>query len=319
MSEHWVYVACTCCRDDLTTEPPVPRAKIKYDKYGNIMQKRSKTPEDDSEKFWDWRYEGACSHRNMRVVDEIWDARDWRAGGEAGEIIASGRFPYLEQVLDNSDSFNYAEVLAAPESAAVALKDLDAFSQLTPHGTTRVVLDAEGDIAVRPVDYAQLPAPGFKPLNDVYENRESDGRWDASPDKLDRLIEIGLEGTEFVVRNHPNHEELLRAKRIRQTVDTSDYTSWSIWGLVWVVLENADTHKSVAGYSQGIRKGSYNAVLEAIRRGTFLEAASAAEVPRVWTDDLWPLRFLRELLEASVKTGNPLIGYYSGGSFGFEQ
>ena len=122
MSEHWVYVACACYRDGLlASDPPFPRSKIVFDKYGNIMQKGSETPEDDSESFYDWRLELACRHDHMRLVDEIWWTRDWRNRGEAGRIISSGVFPHLEEVLDNSESFGKATILATPELARMAI------------------------------------------------------------------------------------------------------------------------------------------------------------------------------------------------------
>jgi len=319
MSEHWVYVACNCFRDSLLrSEPPVPRSGIVFDKYGNVMEKRSRTPEDDSERFYDWRVEQACSHDHMRLVNEIWWTRDWRDNGEAGRTIASGSFPYLEAVLDNGESFDAATVLATPELAELAIRDLDGLLQLVPHGTTRTVFDNGGNVAIRPVDYAQLPGPGFKPLNDVYENREPD-HWDAPPEKLRQLVEIGLDGLEFVVRDHPEHRELLRAKQLRQVAEPTDTIRWSIWDYVKVVLTDPGTGNSVTGYSQGIRQGGDDAILGQLVNATFVEMAAVDEVPRMWTDDLWPLQFIRPLLEASASTGNPLVGYYSGSSLGYEQ
>ncbi|MDR3070413.1 MAG: hypothetical protein LBU38_05320 [Propionibacteriaceae bacterium] len=136
---------------------------------------------------------------------------------------------------------------------------------------------------------------------------------------MDQLIEIGLDRHEFVVRDHPAHQELLRAKRLRQIADPTDIIQWSVWDYAKVTLEDADSHHSVTGYSQGLRKDGYNARGKELVDATFLEIATVWEVPRVWTDDLWPLRFIRPLLEASITTGNPLVGYYSGSSIGYEQ
>ena len=128
-----------------------------------------------------------------------------------------------------------------------------------------------------------------------------------------------MDGLDFVVRDHPEHRELLRAKRLQQAVEPADVIRWSIWDYVKVSLTDPDTGNSVVGYSQGIRQGGHDATVGQLAKATFLQTATIGEVPRVWTDDLWPLRFIRPLLEASVTTGNPLVGYYSGSSLGYEQ
>jgi len=133
MSERWVYVACTCYRDGLLlSDPPISRSEVVFDRYGNVMEKTSRTPEDDSDEFWDWRSERACIHYNMRFVEEIWDARNWRSDDQVAEAIASGRFPHLEEVLDNSQWFTAATILATPQLAAKAIADFDELAQVIP-------------------------------------------------------------------------------------------------------------------------------------------------------------------------------------------
>jgi hypothetical protein len=81
MSETWTYVACTCFRDGLTSEPPVPRSELAYDRFGNVLMVGSRSGDDDPEALWDWRsgweehVPRACQHDFMRVIEEIWEAR----------------------------------------------------------------------------------------------------------------------------------------------------------------------------------------------------------------------------------------------------
>jgi len=255
----------------------------------------------------------------MRIVEEIWSAPHWREGGEAGALIASGRFPHLALVLDRSEVCSRATILAYPELAALALSELDELHRISPQGTTRIVLDEDGNTVIRPVDYAHLPSPGFSSLNDVYENREPDIRWDSSEEKLNQLIEVGFDGTEFIIRNHPGHEEILRSSALRQQADLSDLIRWSIWEYARVTFEDTNSGMRVTGYTQGIRRGGYNVTIGQMERQAFPGRVTATEVPRVWTDDIWALSGIRSFLAASILTGNPLVGYHSNSSLGFEQ
>ena len=143
MSEPYIYVTCTCFRDGFNTKAPVAGEHIGYDRFGNPMHHRSRTPWDDPSDLWQWREERACEHDYMELFDEIWwttdphwltDPNHWRRKHHQpkgpvspGDMaLVSGDYPVLLEVIDRSSSIGYPQVIATAEEAKTALVELDA-------------------------------------------------------------------------------------------------------------------------------------------------------------------------------------------------
>jgi hypothetical protein len=142
MSEPYLYVTCTCFRDGLTSPPPVAREHMTYDRFGNPMHRRSRTPWDDPSDLWDWREELACQHRYMEITEAIWwtvdphwltDSNHWLRKYDRNRVptpsaadlaLVSGQFPNALEVIENLVDKCAPEIVATAETSKVALAEL---------------------------------------------------------------------------------------------------------------------------------------------------------------------------------------------------
>ncbi|MEV4255146.1 hypothetical protein AB0J52_18490 [Spirillospora sp. NPDC049652] len=140
------FVLCRCWQDGRTTEPPVPRERIKSDDYGPYLDGESGAtllmdPLDGV--FQMWKAGAACPHEHMEIARER--IASW--GGvaslrQAMENAGWERFPVLREHLPES---NGGELPA--ERADEALAELAAFRACDRVGTEVVLLDEDtGDV-----------------------------------------------------------------------------------------------------------------------------------------------------------------------------
>ncbi len=323
MSETYAYVACTCWRDGLTTDPPIPRSEVVYDRFGNIMIRGSLTPDDDTEEFWDWRYEQACSHHDMRLIEDIWQPVRWRKNQRVLEALSP--YPVLCEVLDAGEWASQATVLATPESAKVALGEWDALFSTRPQGSTQVVVDESGHAVHRLYYDPDDPGDSFVGLSVYLRYCQRHAR---SPVPED-LIEIGVRQGVLVVRRCADSQELLRSAALTQEVlsqaadgDTAlagDDLSirWESVTFSKIRITDPDSGRSVEGYSIPMTCDTYSDLSGYERQQIIPQTVRTAAMPSVWSDLYWPLGPMRAYLQAAVDTGNPMVGYYTNNSLGY--
>jgi hypothetical protein len=317
MSEHYAYVACSCFRDHLTSQPPVPRSALTFDSFGNVIAKTSRSADDDDEALRRWRERDACPHEDMRLIEKIWDAGEWDSGA-VGEEVIPARYPMLYEVLDRSVSFGDATVLATPAQAKKALGELRRLELIVVPETVCLVIDEEG----RPVSRHNIPPDGVVSLIDVGPT------YGASPEprnKAGQLLTIDVKDGEFIVRRFTDRSILLRARSLAQIVGDDpearsyrdlphdrDAVTWNGRSYSRLTLSDPASGASVDGYGRAITVQVMPSVAFVPRHGTFPAAVTAARAPAMMSDDSLPLGYLGAFLEASVHTQNPLVGYYSG-------
>ena len=323
MSENEVYVACTCYQDGLTTEPPIPRSDIVFDRFGNIMRRGSQTPEDDPEEFWEWRDDHACQHYEMRLIEEIWHAPRWRDDQMIEKVLKT--YPALCTILDGSNCCSQATVLASPELTGEALEQWESLFATRPGGSAQVVVDGKGLVVDRPHYDPDAPVDRFIGLSGYFDYCQRYARTSPPED----LIEIGVQGSDLVVRRYTDSQELLRASSLTQVVSSdpevrsyrgvapNQCMEWGNVGFTFTSLTDPETGASVEGYTRPVQYDFYNSYAGYKKLWTFPSTVHIVMKPLIWSDLCWPLGPLRAFLQASVDTGNPMVGYYNGGSLGY--
>ncbi|MCL2652824.1 MAG: hypothetical protein FWD63_03445 [Propionibacteriaceae bacterium] len=247
----------------------------------------------------------------MRLVECIWDSRDWDAG-IVGALTANGSYPNLVAVLKAGESFGDATILATPDIAAVALSELEAMSEEKPGGVVPVIRDADGNIVNRLVNY-EHPSVVMQPyvLDPIVQSLNVE-----SGNVPDHLVQVIIDGSEFVVSSCPDNQEQFRARSLRQMVDQRDQIRLGYRMLSSVTLSTLDRETSVTGYCLPVRYGQFDRLSEFTRRRQYPKKLRLGHSEIRMCDLCWPLGPLRAFLQASVLTGNPLVGYYNGHSLG---
>jgi hypothetical protein len=288
-------------------------------------------PQGDSTDGWEeemdyadseyaWRDHGACPHRYMRLIDSIWSFRGLDVSPAVEAEVRQQKYTALEAVLGGWGDSGAARVIVKPELAQAALPELDAVLKVTVDGTTRVLQDTHGRRLRRPLaswtsqNTVSLCAGSYPEANAISRLNTD------TPDRLDELIEVAIEGNDLVVRRHCNHAEvLLRSRSLTQFVEPGEASvRWFVTDFPVVTYTDVDSGKSVQGPADPETLEDYASVDEAL---TFLEPAESITVqehPRHLADEDWCLWPLRAQLAASIQTGNPVVAYYNGNSIGFE-
>ncbi|WP_145978803.1 hypothetical protein [Granulicoccus phenolivorans] len=306
------YVACTCFRDGVTSEPPIPRSLIVVGPTGRPETVWDQDPDelvsdaqlDVSVLFHDWT-DSACAHPFMELVSE-------RIGNVMGvawlRAVASGldpgRFGRLTEILEGLSGM-MDDLLPADEARA-ALPELEALLRESVIGSTRVLHELDGSVIddeldSRPIDYVAFrslgPSPGFR-------------------SEFDELVELGVEGYDFVVRSRgavPG--ELFRARLVNQVWDhasaSGPVTKYDD-PIGLVTFTNVETGEEITVRSFGVRtrmrwpdgslwdeeKGAWLHYPEG-----FMVGERKRMVPELW----WVLSSLHRLFLAADQTGNPVV------------
>lgn len=312
MSEHEAYVACTCFRDGLTSEPPVPRSALTFDRFGNVTLRSSRSPEEDPEPLWDWRSgweevgPPACAHDHMRLAERIWSTGNWRES-EVGATISAGPYSALHEVLDNGRSFGGATILATSELATDALPELEQVLAIPTGLTTRVLKDDAGRTLLAPVDSkGYRPGLGFTPF------------WprEYPKERISGITEAGADDIEIVVRDYEAEgREWFRTDRLKYGVEPENEVFLGHRMLYRTSFYNDARGQRFGGLAPRIWLFDHDEDLFPWVGPEELHL----EVRELRISDLaWYLRPLRAFMHASIQTGNPLVGYYNGSSLGFD-
>lgn len=307
-------VHCTCFQDGKASKPPIPRELIAFDEAGSPVPiwetlPRTETTETTTERleasiaFMSW-IETACEHEHMELVAE-------RIGNvaAAGQLrrAASGldqdRFPHLFPILSRIRGL-MDETLPATEARA-ALPELEALLREPCLGTTRTLQELDGTIIEGDLDLWQPSDSGFVSL----------GPWSQYQSQYANLVELGIDGYEFVVRTRGEKpRELFRARMVTQTVHhSSDSTSAHSHKHteLYVTFRNVVTDERIKVRSFGVRaSGKWpNGKLRDDEHG-FLHYYPTniivGERRIMVTEFWWNLTQLHRLFSASDRTGNPV-------------
>lgn len=318
MSEYWVYVACTCFRDHVTSQPPVPRGLLTYDRFGNVTMRSSRTPDSDPETLWDWR-ERACPHDDMRLLEDIWWSSTWDSDPVMARIHTPSDFPNLHHILERGRHFGDAEILATPAEADSGLAEFIELDTIPLDGRLPVVVDLDARPVIRLPRHRQLTGQMDEELD---------------PDEMaaaHALLQVHVEGNEFVITDHNRSRELMRASVLEQLVgldgnagsmlEVSREDCVEIVHHLYppVVLRDPLSGEEVEGYGEPITNWGRSHLGEVERHGRFPAEVRITYDQLRLTDLSFQVGTLRPFLEASVLTGNPMVGYYSGSSVGFDE
>lgn len=301
------YVACSCYRDGLTSEPPVPRDQLMIDECGDVVPIDEDACDDH---FWDvfhpWQ-DTACRHERMQFVGE-WIGNvmgiAWLRSVTAN--LDEERFPVLAPVLTGlsglMDSHLPAVVARRALSELVALLE-----ENSPLGTTRMVCGFGGAIVDDAIDRGSVDYTTFRSL----------GPWVVRTPELADIVDVGLEGWDFVVKTHEGDSELLRARLLGQVwhEETVDRTTEGAQPTALVTFSDVMSGETIHVRSFGL----------SVREPWPDEATSAKPnrgddfwrryPPRLFVSERkivlgeiwWELDTLKRLFEASADSGNPVV------------
>ncbi|MFC5184245.1 hypothetical protein [Actinomadura harenae] len=136
------FVLCRCWQDGHTTEPPVPRERVRTDEYGPYLDDgpdEAAVGESLGAAFWEWKTHAACAHEDMEIASErISNWGGYRYLKQAMETAGWERFPVLREHLPEG---NGGELPA--ERAQEALDELEAFRACDDVGRETVLLDED--------------------------------------------------------------------------------------------------------------------------------------------------------------------------------
>lgn len=297
------HVACNCYRDGLASEPPVPRAQITIDEYGDVL------PVDDFHNwpaFDDW-LETACPHERMQAAGE-WIGNmsgvSWLRS--MAEALPRARFARLAEILSHLSGMMDSHLPVA--DAQRALPELDALLEQDLVGSTRIVCGDE-TVINNDVDRGHIDYHEFKVLSP----------YSGYPSPWPDLVELGLHGYEFVVRARgKGRRELLRARLLRQEWDQSgaDYDADSRGTPASLVtftnIENGDSIRvrsfGLAGKIRLPDEMTPNRNVDSdgsLRH--YPTTLFVSERKRMIAEYWWTLSKLRSLFAASIATGNPVV------------
>ncbi|WP_156393580.1 hypothetical protein [Nocardioides sp. Root140] len=310
MSEHYLYVACSCFRDGRTTEPPFPRAKLGFDRYGNVKLAAEKSPEDSPDGLWEWRDNKACEHHDMRLVDRIYEGSraDWDYP-YVEQAIAGEGFERLRELL-HRDVSGDAAIFATADEAAAGLAEMQELLDKPTGITSRVLMDPRGRVS-KAID------------RDGYDGNTEFTQVGAYRDypsvRIEGVAELGIEGFEFVLREYGGKDwEHSRSQTMQvfQTGRDEIYIGGSFLQRT-LFLPGEGSHPS---WGLSPRLWFISGYPEPSRREPYVPELLKVELQEQRMVDLdYRLTVFRDVLEASASTGNPVVSYYSGHSLGFEQ
>ena len=316
MSETYAYVACTCFRDGVSSDPPVPRSQLMLDPYGNVIMRSSHTGDDDPESLFDWRAgwderrPAACTHHHMRLAEEIWTSSGCH-DDRVDRLLEESGAPRLREILEEGRGVgSWAHVIATPDDARDALPELDRILSGSLGKRTRVVVTDDLREVAWPVD------------PDGYEGGADFTTLDfQDPHRIgvDSMLEVGVVEHQLVVRDLSGESQTLRADRIvsrREGDQSRQVRSDRHWHDPprWTFVDEA-SGRQLHGDVSSTWPGSWYHYLQPRWSSLGLQVRER----ELWISDIaWYLPRLRPLLEAAVTTGNPVVQYHNGASLGFE-
>lgn len=310
------FVACTCYRDGLTSEPPITRDQIVIDDTGKPQcawidspySQLSEEQEGAIRKMIEWT-ESACEHEDMDLVSERIgniSSVGWLRAATSG--IDDAKFAHLGPILSGLSGMMDSRLQAA--EAEAAMPELEQLLQEPAVGATRT-LQESGD------GYLIETAIGMAPFDDtVFHSLGPASHY--LPEQVD-LVVLGVRGLEFVVRARDAHgedgRELFSARMVEQvwhrdleTPPASDYRD----PVSLVTFRNIENDASITVKSLGIRvhrrwpTGKYweekRGYLGHYPRAFFIGERKVM-LPEVWV----PLTAIQRLFRASIRTGNPVV------------
>lgn len=307
MSEHYLYVACTCFRDGIATPPPISPHLLDHDRFGVVKRIADVTGEDSPDDLYRWRESDACEHRHMRIGDEMFHGTrpEWDHPVVERALKSEG-FAAIDDVFHRRPTGD-TDVFATTAEASAALPELEKLLTLPTGVTSRVLADRRGRVS-RPID--QRGYDGSAAFTRLADDRYPGQR-------IEGIAELGLEGFELVVRDLGG--ALQESSRSRSLLVSQDLHQDRIR------IGGAVLHRTLFQPGEGAHPSwgwapqfwFFPGELPA-HHLPYVPPVMHVEVREQAMGDLEPwLLLFQELLTASVETGNPVVSYYNGHSLGF--
>lgn len=285
----------------------MPRNQLKTDERGTVVPVHD---DDDNVEMWydfmNWK-ESACVHPNMELAGEpIGNIMTiaWLRSVASG--LPADRFGNLAQIMAGlsglMDSYQPAADVrrAAPE--------LDALLREDHLGSTRIICAGSDWVVDNEVDRGGIDYGSFHSLDYV---AGYNAPW---PD----LVELGIEGYEFVVRTRAKRPgELLRARILEQewdegNVETHRHGRPTHASLV--TFTNRETGESIRVRSFGISSAAagddadgHGEPPDSEQRRRYPSFLFISERKLMVAECWWPLATLKRVFDASVASGNPVV------------
>jgi hypothetical protein len=310
MSEHYLYVACACFRDGRTSEPPLPRESLGFDRYGNVKRVVDRSPEDSPHVLWDWRESKACEHYDMRAVDAIFHGSHprWDHPYVEQAIAASG-MGHLRALM-HRDPSGGADIFATAEEAGAALVELRELLEAPTGITSRVLVDPRGRVST------MIDRDGYDGTTEFTQV----GAYRDYPNvRIEGVKELGLEGFEFVVREYGGRD---REHSRSESLQVFQWGADEVWiggtHLQRTLFLGGEGAHPVMGLAP--RLWFISGYPEPSRREPYVPEVLRVELRDQAVIDLdYRLAVFRDVLAASVDTGNPIVSFHNGASLGYEQ
>lgn len=275
-------VMCSCFRDGTTTPPPFPRDWLEIDDEGYINLKKERDSDENWAKHYAWE-QSCCEHKGMDFSSEcISNWTGYRQFQEALGEIGWQHFPVLKEQLPNANGG-----LTPSAASSDALLELDVFTSVGEIGTKTVLVDtASGE--------------GLYEYVAAY-----DGIFILSGS---RGVKVALSEFEFLAVDATSGDDVFRAKRIRQFNNGGEKLSGDGDDVMWEDLDAGTVYKSgiaINGKQIPWEDGSWQKP-DGRCRFEYPSEFHVEQRPRLVGDFDYIVRALRNVFEASVKTGNPV-------------
>lgn len=306
------YVCCTCYRDGMTREPPIPRDHIVIDGTGLPETVWDRLPhatlsvaqKEESERLYAWT-DTACEHEFMELASE-------RIGNIAGvawirslaSVLDGDRYKHVAPILTGLSGI-MDDILPAEEARA-ALPELDTLMHESIVGSTRTIQEIDGTLIADELDHGPIDYDSFRSL----------GPSSGFESQFDDLVELGVVGYDFVVRSRAATPlELFRARIVAQSWDhgqESKTASMHEDPVSLVTYRNIETgqHVTVQSFGVSTRLRWPDGTFWDDRMGPlrhypeiFIVGERNVMLPEMW----WTLNSIHRLFVAADRTGNPVV------------
>lgn len=294
--ERWIYVACNCFRLGRTSPPPVAVAELTLDALGDVVLVDHPASPDSVGAMREWVQDRACPHPGMREYETILDV-DWEYNHPLlayyADVFKSSEYPALKSIVGANPA---TKVLMMPTIAGKVLDELKDLRSHSLPGTTTVLVDETGVRLWPFLEPDGLDAGrGFSP----FYCRPDLGSY------RDDLMQVGVDGSDVVIRSTSTLDEVLRSPAVEQYVGT-DVIEVDDYILSAVMYRDPRTDGFVRGYAEPIRRyGEYFSHGPA-RIHSHARSVRVERVPLTLAGTLSFPRLLEAAAVACLDTSNPV-------------
>lgn len=273
-------VMCNCFRDGKTKPPPVPLAQLEFDSEGYINTKPGYESIESANNLYYWE-QTCCEHKGMKAAFAgIANKSGYRYFQTALAQLGWENFPTLE-----SELYDESRATTPTRLSAIALTELDWFSQLEQVGTQTVLIDSQ----TRDVVKSHLTGFGGLFLR----------RFPSGPN-------TGLSDSELYVETSNSKTILFHSESFTQSKPKKKWFANEIISVVWKDLKSGKRFKSSDPLAIHKHDDQGNQSIDYYPQRMHIETDW-----KVFSKEFdYIVKPLKTIFQASVDTGNPVRWSY---------